>query len=187
MPRRPRQEGVRLSKFKYSRRPENRVRRGERRVLFTLTRLAGHHGKHYSFPSQAKILALLQRWFRVEMSRRTLNRHLLALQLDLYLSRTRRIEYRKNKGMMFRSTLYKVGARHMGELYRHLIDLRKMLASAAASSRVPFGAQYEERIYRLLISGGGYPQAAGPPRAIETPAQGAGVGNGPRKAPSRRS
>lgn len=164
MARTRRQEGIRLSKFKYSRRPENRVRRGERRILFTLTRLAGHFGKHYSFPSQAKILALLHRWFRVGMSRRTLNRHLSALQLDLYLSRTRRLEYRKHKGMMFRSTLYHVGARYMGELYRHLMDMRKMLEAAGASSRVPLKAQYEKRIYRLLISEGGYPQAAGPPK-----------------------
>lgn len=163
MPRRRPVEGIKLSKFKHSRRPENRVRAGERRIVFTLARLNGHFGKHYNFASQAKILQLLQRWFGITMSRRTLNRHFNALQQSLYIRRTRRHEYQRKRGMMFRSTLYHVGARYYGELTRHLLDLRKTLLAAGASSRVPEQSQYGEKLLKLLISGAGYPQGGAPP------------------------
>ena len=57
----------------------NSVNRPDLQILTALSVCAGHYGKLYCYPSQDKILSWLARQGR-RMSRRTLNRHLHALE-----------------------------------------------------------------------------------------------------------
>jgi len=74
-------------------------------LVTTLHGLNQKVGKNYCFPSQTKLLELLNRFTGQEMSRRTLNRHLRKLEDSGWLKRKRRIRW--NKGIFeFNSTLY---------------------------------------------------------------------------------
>lgn len=77
-------------------------------ILCLLNGLCRHFGKMYCFPSQLKIMALLEGRFTVKMSRATLNRHLLKMVDNGMVQRKRRIRYDKVLGTVFNSTLYEI-------------------------------------------------------------------------------
>lgn len=151
-------EGINHVKHRYSRAPGERVKRPERALVWVLERLNGWQRKHYSFPSQEKIRELARRWCGIRLSRRQLNRHLNALHRDLWITRTRRLQYHKRKGLLFRSTLYHLGARHYAVALRQLKALAASLAGVGESSRVPKTAQYLRIFLEDLICAPSYPQ-----------------------------
>lgn len=134
-------------------------------ILAAIGKLQGFHRKHYAFPSQDTILDFLERWYGVGMSRRTLNRHLNALQQGHWLSRTRRLEYRRHRGLMFRSTLYRLLARDRAFAFRRAI------AWAKALSRVPDAAQYLRSFIEDLSSAAGLSTTRPPPKPQSRPAR----------------
>jgi hypothetical protein len=76
------------------------------RIIEVLAGLACRYNKAYSFPSQDKILELLKRHTGRLMSRRTLNRHLAALERDGWVRRLRRHRRGQSGALELHSTLY---------------------------------------------------------------------------------
>lgn len=77
-------------------------------VLAVLQKLNAHFGKLYCFPSQAKILELLEKFCSHRISRRQLNYDLAAIESYGLIKRIRRHRRTKLRGMEFRSTLYEI-------------------------------------------------------------------------------
>lgn len=100
-------------------------------LLPTLAGLAGHHGKPYCYPSQTKIIELHARQTGESMSVATLNRHLRALELDGWITRTCRHRADGDRGWTFRSTLYQFTRR----AWRWIAGLGARIARWAAGGR----------------------------------------------------
>jgi len=73
------------------------------RILCVLQYLNKTFKKAFCFPSQEKIQALLKRWYGLEVSNRTLNRDLNAMEARGHIKRKRRLSWTK-----FSSTLYTI-------------------------------------------------------------------------------
>jgi hypothetical protein len=110
-------------------------------VLFALAGVARAHGKGYCYPSQAHIVRLTEKWHKVYMCRRTLNRVLKELEGEGWFERIRR--HRRGQGgkIVFGSTLYKLGAK----LYRWLGSLKSWLGGFFSHFRVPKVSQYKSQ------------------------------------------
>ncbi|MBA7603964.1 hypothetical protein ES703_11082 [subsurface metagenome] len=77
-------------------------------ILATLNALNKKHGKLYCYPSQIKIMALMSIYQDTNIAIATLNRWLRDVDEKGYIKRTRRIRKDKRRGIMFKSTLYKI-------------------------------------------------------------------------------
>lgn len=75
-------------------------------IIITLFKIMEKNKKDYCFPSQKKLLALLDLRQNIKQSRATLNRWLRVTEDAGYIIRRRRIKRDPIKGMMFKSTLY---------------------------------------------------------------------------------
>lgn len=119
------------------------------KICEVLAGLAAHHWRTWCFPSQDKICELLQRFTGRVMSRRTLNRHLNALERDGMLRRQRRHKRDPHRGMMLRSTLYTIAGRFMARIGR-IVTAAKRFAKLPHRSRsgvrVPKMAQRSNRL-----------------------------------------
>jgi hypothetical protein len=132
----------------------NTVRNPDFRILEVLCGLAGKFGKTYSFPSQEKLLELVKRFTGREMSRRTLNRHLRALEEGHWLRRRRRHVYDKKRGFVFRSTLYAPMWRYCQRLQRNAKAIFSILGAqtkSAPSFRVSLMAQNMNLFFKKVI------------------------------------
>lgn len=77
-------------------------------VLSVLHGLNKCYNKLYCYPSQVKILALLCDFQDTNIAIATLNRWLRDMEDKGYIIRVRRIKKDKRRGIMFKSTLYKI-------------------------------------------------------------------------------
>jgi len=77
-------------------------------ILATLNAVNKKHGKLYCYPAQLTIMNLLAVYHDTNIAIATLNRWLRDLEDKGYILRTRRIRKDKRRGIMFRSTLYKI-------------------------------------------------------------------------------
>ncbi len=77
-------------------------------VLSVLHGLNSVYNKLYCYPSQVKILALLSNFQDTKIGVATLNRWLRDMEDRGYIIRVRRIKRDKRRGIMFKSTLYKI-------------------------------------------------------------------------------
>lgn len=75
-------------------------------VLSIIQGLSKFHGKKYCYPSQKKILELLEKRLGIEISIATLNRYLRVIEDKGLLRRIRRLRRDPVKGMIFQSTVY---------------------------------------------------------------------------------
>lgn len=75
-------------------------------IFQTLIHLSRKYGKKYCYPSQDKIIELLKKYHKVELSRRSLNRWLRYLEDAGYFERKRRITMGDDGRFHFRSTVY---------------------------------------------------------------------------------
>lgn len=124
-------------------------------LVTTLHGLNQKTGRNYCFPSQNKLLELLNRFTGQQMSRRTLNRHLRKLEDSGWLKRKRRI--RQNRGVLeFNSTLYTLTRR----AYRWLGSF------SAGISRVTHKAH--NILFNKKIIGRPPTDPGGPPRKRST-------------------
>lgn len=76
------------------------------RVLAILADLAGRHGKLWCFPNGKTLREMILNRFGRSMSRRTLWRHLGALERDHYIERRRRHRTAPTGGLELHSTIY---------------------------------------------------------------------------------
>ncbi len=123
------------------------VRNPDSRICEVLAGLAAHHHRYWCYPSQAKICELLQRFTGRIMSRRTLNRHLAALERDGQIRRKRRHHRDPHRGMVLRSTLYTIAGRFLCRINRIVqaaARWRDRTTAATQALRVPEPAQYNK-------------------------------------------
>jgi hypothetical protein len=107
-------------------------------VLYTLLAVAKSHGKPYCYPSQAHVCVLVGKFYKLKMSRRTLNRVLDKMIEDKLITRIRRHKMLKTGGIRFASTLYKF----TGKAFNYLIALGKRVKDLFSFFRVPKWAQH---------------------------------------------
>jgi len=97
-------------------------------LLITLVKIQRKYNKDYSFPSQQKIIELMDLRQGVKKSRATLNRWLRVVEDSKYLVRRRRIKRHRLYGMCFKSTLYKVTIKGYSLMTRLGVDMSKEIA-----------------------------------------------------------
>jgi len=97
-------------------------------ILVTLVKIQNKFRKDYSFPSQEKILELMDLRQGLKISRATLNRWLRVIVDSKYLIRRRRIKRDPVYGMVFKSTLYKVTIKGYHLMTRFGVDMSKEIA-----------------------------------------------------------
>jgi len=97
-------------------------------LLITLVKIQRKYNKDYSFPSQQKIIELMDLRQGVKKSRATLNRWLRVVEDSKYLVRRRRIKRHRLYGMCFKSTLYKITIKGYSLMTRFGVDMSKEIA-----------------------------------------------------------
>ena len=107
-------------------------------VLYTLLAVAKFHRKPYCYPSQKHMCKLALQFYKVQISRRTLNRILKKLEQSKLIERIRRHREGKDGKILFSSTLYKF----KGKAFNYLIALGKRVQDLFCFFRVPKWAQY---------------------------------------------
>ena len=110
-------------------------------VCLSLLGIGQTFKKNYCFPSQEKILDVTKEFYKVRMSRRTLNRVLKKLVDEGMIERIRRHRKGSLGQMIFCSTLYKF----KGKLFNWLYSLAKRLRNFFSFYRVPKWAQYKPK------------------------------------------
>ena len=75
-------------------------------IFQTLIHLSRKYGKKYCYPSQDKIIELLNKYHNIKISRRSLNRWLRYLEDEGYFVRRRRITKGDDDRFHFKSTIY---------------------------------------------------------------------------------
>jgi hypothetical protein len=132
--------GVRVRRY-----DDRTVRHADRSILGVLAGLAAHHGKSSCWPSQEKLAQLVEQRAGRRMSLRTLNRHLAALERDLFIRRIRRHRRARNGSLELHSTCYVLCER----------GVRALVDGARSIARV-IGAQWRgfptERLARYARS-----------------------------------
>ena len=97
-------------------------------ILLTLVRIQQKYQKDYSFPTQKKLLELMERYQGIQKSRATLCRWLRVIQDGKFLVRRRRIKKHQVYGLMFKSTLYKITIKGYKLLSMFGVDVSKEIA-----------------------------------------------------------
>ena len=75
-------------------------------TLQTIHKLQSMHNKNYCYPSQKKILKLLERFYNIKIKRRQLNYVLAYLEREEFIDRKRRLKKSKDGKIVFNTTLY---------------------------------------------------------------------------------
>jgi len=94
-------------------------------IILTLNFYQGKYNKRYSFPSQKTLLSNLKRFHKIDVSLRTLNRHLKKLEDNHFIYRLRRISKNPAGCMTFNSTLYSLAKKSylfLSRLFNNLKD-----------------------------------------------------------------
>jgi len=117
-------------------------------ILATFGEIGRRAGKGYCYPSQSTILSLVGRFYGVRRSRRTLNRHLSALESAGYFGRLRRHKRGPAGELVLRSTLYVF----KGKFYNYMGRGYRRAAAFFGVFRVPFLAHNQSSTDRYLSS-----------------------------------
>lgn len=117
---------------KKQRRADSTVINPDFRIMEVICGLAGKFAKTYCFPTQEKLVQLVADFTGRQMSVRTLNRHLAALEAGQWLKRTRRHMHDKQRGFIFRSTLYRPMWRYCQRLQRNARAIFSLLGAQGA-------------------------------------------------------
>ena len=108
-------------------------------ILGVLHGLNVYHGKRYCFPSQNKLLTLLESRHDDKKSKPTINRHLRVIEDSKYVKRKRRIRRDKKLGMVFQSTLYTITKKGYLLLARFGVDVWAMIKKTAGELKKQAG------------------------------------------------
>jgi len=98
------------------------------RILAVLSGFCGYHGKLWCFPNQRTIAETLARRYQRTLTRRSINRHLGALERDHYIERKRRHRRGPLGRIDMHSTIYVLKARAV----RALKDFGAFMLTVAA-------------------------------------------------------
>ena len=107
-------------------------------IVSVLEGLMRKYGKAYSYPSQEKIIELLQTYHGFKMTRRTLNRYLADIERWNCIGRIVRHHEGPNRTMQFRTTAYYILQR-VAEIVKKFLRQAIRLAEVF---RVPRITQY---------------------------------------------
>lgn len=107
-------------------------------VLYTLLAVAKCHKKPYCYPSQGYICKLVKDFYKIDISRRTLNRILKKMEQSRLIERIRRHREGSDGKILFSTTLYKF----KGKAFNFLIALDKRMKDLFGFFRVPKWAKY---------------------------------------------
>ncbi len=108
-------------------------------VALSLLCVAKAHGKKYCFVSQKRLGELVERYHRLGMCNRTLNRDLRWLEDNGYISRLRRIRVGPGGKLVFCSTLYKF----TGKLFNYLVYVGNRVKRLFSFFRLPKWADHQ--------------------------------------------
>lgn len=118
------------------------------RILHVLARECAHVSKLYCYPSGQTIVEWVFKFTGRRMSRRTLWRHLGALQRDGWLGRQRRHKTDLRGELELHSTLYVLTARALRYLRATISDVWKWSTAAAKSLMHIAVTEVAERLAR---------------------------------------
>jgi len=97
-------------------------------LLAIISGLCAHFGKLYCYPSQEKLIELLNERVHIQKSRATLNRWLADLEGEGLIVRRSRHRRDPRRGWVFRSTLYEVTLRGYQILARFGVDVKRQIS-----------------------------------------------------------
>jgi len=106
-------------------------------VLLVLHNIMCKYGKLYCYPAQRTILGFLARFQGIKRCSRTLCRWMRHLEDRGFIKRMRRIKKDPAKGMMFKSTLYKITYKGYKFLNRCGVDCYEKIAEMAKKKEKP--------------------------------------------------
>ena len=107
---------------------------GKRDALtLTLAGYSQYFEKAYIFPSQDQIRRQADSRWGEPMSKRTVNRHLRALEDQGYFERVNRCHFINENNKKFKTTLYKLS----GKLFSHIKSLEKRISNLGKFMRCP--------------------------------------------------
>ena len=109
--------------------------------IFLLLGVALKHQKRYSWPSQRKILELLDKYNNYKISRRTLNRDFRLLEDSQWFYRTKRRPRNRCGKRVFSSTLF----RFSPKLFKWLEKLELRVRRVFTLFRVPKMSHYQAK------------------------------------------
>ena len=130
----------------------NTVINPDLRILLALADLCTITNRSYCWPSQQWLLDALRKRYQRQISRRSLNRHLLSLVNRGLIRRTCRHRRGPTGAMEMHSTLYNITSAARKLLSRNAIGPRKRgpgIEGENPNNRVPASAQYLNPLYRL--------------------------------------
>lgn len=87
------------------------VQTADMRIVWALAAIAEKYKRTWAFPTQDKLCSLLFAWYGRKMSRRTINRHLAALEQQGWIRRIRRHRRSADGQLELHSTLYQLSGR----------------------------------------------------------------------------
>jgi len=93
-------------------------------IINCLDKTSKKYGKNYCYPAQLTILKNLKKHGGIEFSIRTLNRRLRVLEDNKLIKRKRRIKRCPERGIVFKSTLYKLTKKAYNLLWLTVARLR---------------------------------------------------------------
>jgi hypothetical protein len=108
-------------------------------VAESLLGVAYKYKKFYCWVSQKRLEELVEKYHKVELSNRTLNRDLRWLEDNGYISRLRRLRVDKQGKLVFCSTLYKFTAK----LFNWLNRMGNRVKRLFSHFRLPILADYQ--------------------------------------------
>jgi len=97
-------------------------------ILVCLLKVQRKYKKEYSWPSQEKIIELMDLRQGYKKTRATLNRWLRVMEDGKYIKRTRRIKQDPTHGLIIKSTLYKITIKGYRLLSMFGVDMSKEIA-----------------------------------------------------------
>jgi len=130
-------------------------------VLLTLVKIQRKYAKNYSWPSQLKILELMDLRQGIKRSKATLNRWLRVVEDDKYLLRRTRLKRDPLRGLMFKSSLYKITIKGYRLLARFGVDMSKEIAAYETWLEEISPDRKAARTKKMLKEVEGHPQTLG--------------------------
>jgi DNA-binding transcriptional ArsR family regulator len=102
-------------------------------ILISLLSVAQKHQRFYCWISQKRLEELVERYHKIGLSNRTLNRDLRWLEENGYISRLRRIRVGQGGKLVYCSSLYKF----TGKLFNWLNSVGKRVKKLFSFFRLP--------------------------------------------------
>ena len=106
----------------------NQVKKPDLRILQCLVQIATKYGRLWAYPTQEKLRELLAKYHGLQISARSLNRHLAALQSQGYLDRIRRHTRAQSGMLILKSTVYRLRAATYG-MVSAFVNLSRQLST----------------------------------------------------------